>query len=261
MSLVIGCPSCQGKLRIADDLRGQRVRCPTCDHTFDAPGLPAPPPQPSPAPRDFPLDLSLDAPDSSASTASSGDADGLFGAMELKPLGSDQPPAPPTPDSVPKRTPPRLRDEDEFDEDAPSFARRQPPRRDCEPDRGSVVLTLGILSLVGLCISPVGLVLGLVAWVMGQKDLRKMRRGDMDPRGEGSTQAGWICGIIGTVLNGLMTLLCTGYIATVIIVVNSVTPPAPPVGPSRPIPPTVAPPVPPKQPMQPKPKAQPGPDW
>ena len=31
-----------------------------------------------------------------------------------------------------------------------------------------------------------------------------------DPQGEGSTQAGWICGIVGTVLSSFMTLICLG---------------------------------------------------
>lgn len=257
MSVIIACPSCEGKLRIADDLRGRRVRCPSCEHTFDAPGSSAPAPEPSPEPRDFPLDLSLDEPNSSPT--SSGDADGLLGAIELKPPGAEEPAAPPrteAPGSTPKRKP-RVPDE-EFDEDAPSFVRRRPPRRDCEPDRGSVVLTLGILSLVGLCLSPIGLTLGLIAWVMGQKDLRKMRRGDMDPRGEGTTQAGWICGIIGTVLNTLAVLFCSGYIALVAFAVNSIPPPTPP--PGRPV---IMPPPPAKAPpqWQPKPNPQPGPDW
>jgi hypothetical protein len=150
--------------------------------------------------------------------------------------------------------------DEEFDEDAPSFVRRRPPRRDCEPDRGSVVLTLGIISLVCmvLCIlSPIGLILGLTSWVMGQKDLRKMRRGDMDPRGEGTTQAGWICGIIGTILNTLMTLGCSAYFGFIFFVVSTVKPPTPP---GRPV---IMPPPPAKAPQQwqPKPKAQPGPDW
>ncbi len=68
-----------------------------------------------------------------------------------------------------------------------------PPRRKwLQPNRGSTVLTLGILSLV-LC-SP----LGVAAWVMGNTDLEAMRRGEMDPTGEGLTQAGRICGMIGT---------------------------------------------------------------
>ncbi|HEY1375778.1 MAG TPA: hypothetical protein VGF55_03255 [Gemmataceae bacterium] len=87
----------------------------------------------------------------------------------------------------------RFRPADEYevveDYDEPAPRRR---RRWVEPHRGSTVLTLGILSLV-VC-SP----LGIAAWVMGNTDLAAMRRGDMDPSGEGTTQAGRICGMIGT---------------------------------------------------------------
>jgi hypothetical protein len=58
-------------------------------------------------------------------------------------------------------------------------------RRDCEPHRGPLVLTLGILSIVcgslalgaWLCFGPavllalLGLPLGIVAWVLGTRDL------------------------------------------------------------------------------------------
>src|SRR5262249_61999008 len=44
------------------------------------------------------------------------------------------------------------------------------------------------------------------AWIMGQKDLAKMRDGLMDESGRGNTQTGWICGMIGTILNGLILI-------------------------------------------------------
>lgn len=253
MSLIITCPSCGGKLRVADDLRGRRVRCPTCERQFEAPSANAPTPLP-PEPRDFPLDLSLG--EAGAPSAPSSDAPGLLGAVELKPVGQTAPAPPPPSPEPPWRTPPRL-PEDDYDEDVPSFRRRPPPRRDCEPDRGSVVLTLGIISLVCmvLCVtSPIGLILGICAWVMGQNDLRKMRRGDMDPRGEGATQAGWICGIIGTVLNALVALLCSGYLSLFIFAANAFGPPA------RPLRPTAPPPIQ-KNWAPPKAKAPAGPDW
>ncbi len=77
-------------------------------------------------------------------------------------------------------------------------------RRDLLPHRGSAVLTLGILSLVTCAI---GIVLGIIAWVMGQNDLQEMRAGRMDPEGEGITNAGRICGIIGTCLYGTLFVL------------------------------------------------------
>jgi predicted Zn finger-like uncharacterized protein len=225
MPILLACPSCGGKLRVSDELCGQRVRCPSCGHTFDAAPAAAP---------------------------------GPIGAMELKLSLDDDPPSPssaPPPAEPPKRTaPPRLADEHDDlktcpvcgkhvhrdstrcfscgerfddgppDEDVPSF-RRRGPRRDAEPDRGAAVLALGIISLACLVIScvPVGAVLGLIAWMMGRTDLRKMKRGDMDANGQGITQAGWICGIIGTLLNGLITLACGSFI--VIAIVSDMNPP------------------------------------
>jgi hypothetical protein len=54
--------------------------------------------------------------------------------------------------------------------------------------------------------------LGLTAWVMGQNDLAKMRKNIMDVQGHSITHAAWICGIIGTVLNGLALLTCGAFI-------------------------------------------------
>jgi hypothetical protein len=63
-----------------------------------------------------------------------------------------------------------------------------------KPHRSAVILVLGILSLV-LC-AP----LGIFAWLMGNGDLRQMDAGTMDPAGRSVTNAGRICGIIGTLL-------------------------------------------------------------
>jgi hypothetical protein len=63
-----------------------------------------------------------------------------------------------------------------------------------KPHRGPVILVLGILGLV-MCF-----ILGIIAWVMGNADLREMDAGTMDPSGRGLTSAGKICGMIGTIL-------------------------------------------------------------
>ena len=63
-----------------------------------------------------------------------------------------------------------------------------------KPDRGSLILALGILSMI-VC-AP----LGIVAILMGRGDLAKIDTGQRDPEGRTSTQAGYICGIIGTIL-------------------------------------------------------------
>lgn len=85
-------------------------------------------------------------------------------------------------------------------------------RRDWEPHRGTLVLVLGILSvvLISLC-AFIGVPLGIAAWIMGHRDLRKMADNVMDPYGKGTTQAGWICGIIGTILCFLCSLGWLGY--------------------------------------------------
>ena len=70
-----------------------------------------------------------------------------------------------------------------------------------EPHRGTTVLVLGILSIL------VCNLLGPFAWAMGSADLKKMRAGQMDPTGKGETQAGYICGIVGTVLMGVGLVL------------------------------------------------------
>jgi predicted Zn finger-like uncharacterized protein len=90
---------------------------------------------------------------------------------------------------------------------------RPPLRRDWEPERGGLVLTLGILSLVCLvCCPPAGIGLGIAAWALGGTDVAKMRRGQMDPRGLGATNGGLACGIIGTFLNLLGSLGCLGLL-------------------------------------------------
>jgi len=213
MPVIIACPSCGGKLRVADELRGQPVRCPACNHTF-APAPPTPPEEPRPVPQDLPLDLALDEPAAKGPAPANG-SPGLVGAVELK-LSLDDEPSTPAPPSPPPPAPasrrPRLAHE--HDEDYPDIVRRRGPRRDAVPDRGATVLSLGIISLACLMITcfPIGLILGLIAWLMGRADLGKINRGAMDETGRGMTQAGWICGILGTLLNGLLTLGCLGLI-------------------------------------------------
>jgi predicted Zn finger-like uncharacterized protein len=273
MPVIVACPSCSGKLRVSDELRGERVRCPGCGHTFDT--------APMADPRDLPLQLSLDEPSSKPRPASSSGPRGLVGAVELNPSPDDGQPAPPrAPQSPPAESPRRNENPDDLKEcpecgkslhrdstrcyncghrfdgrrldwDMPDI-RYRGPRRDAEPDRGAIVLVLGILSLASLTIScaPIGLILGLISWIMGQSDLRKMKRGVMDTNGQGMTQAGWICGIIGVILNGLLTLFCVGVIGFAWYQDNN-----------RPLPTTPVRPAPiqrPRPPMKPMPQKPPG---
>jgi len=71
-----------------------------------------------------------------------------------------------------------------------------------KPHRGVVVLVLGILGIV------VCFICGIIAWVMGNNDLREMNAGLMDPSGRGMTRAGKICGIVGVVINIVVLGMC-----------------------------------------------------
>jgi hypothetical protein len=75
--------------------------------------------------------------------------------------------------------------------------------------RGPVILVLGILSLI-MC-AP----LGPIAWVMGSGDLRRIDSGQISEEARGLTQAGMICGIIGTVI------LCVSIVVVLVVLVTS----------------------------------------
>jgi hypothetical protein len=168
MQEIINCPSCQRKLQVPDSLLGQDVQCPTCGATFTAStGGPAPLAPAAPPPA----------------------------AAEEKPYYDVE--------REPRRREPERRSRDDYDDYEDDFddRRRRPRRRDLLPHRGSTVLTLGILSLV-VC----GPILGPIAWIMGNQDMTEIRAGRMDPEGEGTTNAGRICGMIGTILSIVIIL-------------------------------------------------------
>jgi hypothetical protein len=70
-----------------------------------------------------------------------------------------------------------------------------------KPHRGATVLVFGILSLV---VCPI---FGVAAWMMGNGDLQEMGNGYMDPTGRDLTNAGRICGMVGTGLLALQVLI------------------------------------------------------
>jgi hypothetical protein len=180
--ILIDCQSCRRKLRVPEELLGRPVKCPTCQYTFTV-SIPA---------------------DSSHPGSST-----IHPEQEHLPAepASFQPPAA-LPESGPGAAHPQPR------QDRPWEFRG---RRDAEPHRGSTILVLGIMSIVAsvFCFPP-GLVLGIVAVVMGRSDLNKMNRRLMDREGEGTTRAGWVCGIVGTVLSGMSCLFCMLYVGAVI---------------------------------------------
>ena len=78
-----------------------------------------------------------------------------------------------------------------------------------------MVLVFGILGLAfmfpslccGAIVSLAGIGFSVTAWVLGHGDLRAMREHRMDPDGMRLTRSGWICGIVGAVLNTVLLLV------------------------------------------------------
>jgi len=191
MPVTVACPSCGVKLNVPDNFLGKKVRCASCSTVFEAKAT-------APAPA----------------------ADEVEAAPAEEYI---KPQAPAPLPEAPLDEPDERDDYDDRDgrEDRESRRRRR-RRRDMEPHRGGLVLGLGITSAAlglfggsGVCCCIIfdvlavgGLATGIAAWLMGMGDLRKMDQGLLDPDGRGSTQAGYICGIIGTALSGL-DLLCS----------------------------------------------------
>ncbi len=175
MPIIAECPSCGKKLKIPDELVGKTVRCSDCAGTFLARRPRSAAPMPPPVPRD-------DYYERPSRRPSQLTADGMM------------------------------------------------------PHRGGLVMAFGIIATVmvllsggvyvggaaagpvafgGLPVAIIGLVLGVLAWIWGGRDLALMKAGVMDPTGHGMTTAGYICGIIGTVLNAIGLIL--GCVVAVLI--------------------------------------------
>ena len=80
------------------------------------------------------------------------------------------------------------------------------PNRVLEHHRGTLILVLGILSLVGCTFLN-----GIPAWIMGKGDLAKMKEDQMDPEGKVFTKAGMICGMVSCILS-IITILGLGLL-------------------------------------------------
>lgn len=71
------------------------------------------------------------------------------------------------------------------------------------PHRGTLIMVLGVLGII-MC-----QVVGVVAWVLANKDLAEMDAGRMDPSGRDLTRVGKILGMIAV---GLMLLAIVGFL-------------------------------------------------
>ena len=57
---------------------------------------------------------------------------------------------------------------------------------------------------------------------MGHGDLARMRRREMDAEGQGTTTAGWVCGMIGVVLSVIALILSILWFVAVVEESNSI---------------------------------------
>lgn len=207
MSFVAECPSCGQKLKVPDNLTGKKVRCSKCQGTFTAEGTNAAPPPPEASRQ---RESVRERPDR--------DDNIDFGAeQEERPARRSS-----------RRTSRRA---DEFDDGGDDHH---------APGRGGMILTFGIVSIAmavmslvstflcnmflpivgtigGILFVILGIVFGLMAWMMGSGDLKKIRSGQISRAAEGSTKGGHITGIIGTILN-ILQIVC----ACVMMIVGAI---------------------------------------
>jgi hypothetical protein len=195
MATDVDCPSCSQKLRVPDDLLGKKVKCPACKMMFLATAAGLEEPAPS-----RPVDQEERPNRAAALTASR------------------------------RGTPPRERpaspDDEDDEDDRPHRSGRnlRRKRRDnYAPHRGVLILIFGILGLVLFLSTGIGFVLGIIAWIMGNNDLREIQAGRMDPEGEGMTQIGRILGMVTTIL-GIISLVvgCIFFVIWLIFVVGMI---------------------------------------
>jgi predicted RNA-binding Zn-ribbon protein involved in translation (DUF1610 family) len=177
MTEFITCTQCKKTLQIPEQYLGETVQCPECGHQFTATAESVTS-HPKPA------------------TAAAGS-------------GSKRWAPEPGEDDYPRR---RQRDFDD-DEDSDELDVSRGIRSRLRPHRGGLVMSLGLISLVGGWAMCLPVVIGPIAWIMAQADLRAMRDGEMDPSGESMVRTGQVCGIISTII----LILSLGVIGLVIV--------------------------------------------
>jgi hypothetical protein len=206
MSAIVSCPECRRALQVPDEFFGKKVQCPDCKQMFMANPGEAPTP----------------------------------GAIQIAPATSPSAAPLPPRDATPHEagSDRRHRDEDDLDD-----LRVGDRLHSGEPERGAIILTLGIVSLVLsvfsfiLYILPAWILpmaLGIVGWIMGHRDLRAIR--GLGRRHQQSTNyvltlIGMILSIVGVGISALVMLFSCAMIAlfgfAIFMAANAPPPPGP----------------------------------
>jgi hypothetical protein len=197
---LLTCPACGCSVQTADALLGRRVRCSACRHTFVATEehIAAPPRRETP---DLPPQRSRTlgprpVPDPDGDEDHAGEDRGPF--------------CPGCGRRIAWRdlTCPHCGEELEPEDNA---RRAACIRRDYEPHRGALILSLGNVSMflgaLSLCTFGLGALLsvplGIFTWGMANRDLERMREGLLDPRGKKQTETGRVGAVTGIILGGI----------------------------------------------------------
>ena len=98
------------------------------------------------------------------------------------------------------------------DEQQPASPPRQttgPPAPESASSQAVIALILGIVGLV-FC-----QLIGIAAWIIGAKERNAIKRGESPEAGMGLATAGWILGIIDTII--IIALFLAGIIISVLV--------------------------------------------
>jgi hypothetical protein len=198
MSTVVACPVCQQQVPVPDEQLGQPLRCPGCEQVFTPSNTAIRSPVPPPLPPD------------EAPVWERPPEDDL-----AKPLDDDEAPDVEADAQEGERRPREAKKSRRKDGRESGYfgelARKQ--RKMLTPNRGPMVLVLGIVSLlfcpcgifaIGACAC------GYYAYQMGSYDVQEMYAGRMDPSGETLAKIGRILGVAGMVLSAPVILLSLG---------------------------------------------------
>jgi hypothetical protein len=215
MKTIVTCPECRRALQVPEDFFGKSVQCPDCKHAFVA-----------------------QSPEAAVQITSTTAA-----PAAPKPAAM-QAAVPDTPEEweEPTRAEKRRRSERDDDDDDLEDMRlgRRASRGD--PDRGGMILALGIVSLVlaffsfMLYILPIWLiplVCGIFGWVLGHRDLKAMKLGTMDSSNQVLTLVGMILSIVGVGISLCVAVFSCGMIAFLGVIFGIAANAPPPPGPPR----------------------------
>ncbi len=220
MSKPIACPACRRALNLPADAHNRQVQCPACRHQFH-------PAEALPVENVRAAATKFDRESGSASPDGESRPGGRLPPMPMPSANydvrqSERRGKRETEDICPKcrafvprganKCPEcQAEFEPEDDDNYRPWEQDGQERRDSDPHRGTMLMLMGIGSLLlactfficilGIGTTILGLVVGICSAWLGSNDLAKMARHEMDREGRGMTQFGVWSGVIGAVLN------------------------------------------------------------